>query len=211
VKRIALTQRVEISEAYEERRDALDQRWVLLLRNLDLWPVLLPNNECYCRDLLKNDPPDGVLLTGGNSLLSYGGNAPERDSTERLLVEWALHYKKPLLGTCRGMQLISDYFGIRLRDIEGHVAERHSLIVNHNTRLGQMLDGINTVNSYHRQGSLKSDFTSDDLCVSALSEDGVVMAIEHKQAPLFGVMWHSERENPFNPLECELIGTIFNL
>jgi len=210
VRRIALTQRVEVNALYGERRDALDQRWVALLRKIGLWPVLLPNNEDYCRELLIVDPPDGVLLTGGNSLAHCGGDAPERDRMERRLVEWALREGRPLLGVCRGMQLIQDYFGVAMRPVEGHVAMRHALRVFPDTRLASLLDGIDSVNAYHGLGSVESDFTGGDLRVCAVAEDGVVMAVEHRQAPLVGVMWHSEREEPFEPLECALIRALFD-
>ncbi len=81
MKLIAVSQRVDIS-ASGERRDALDQRWFSFLSKCKLLPILIPNCLESAKSIVKLLQLGGVLLTGGNDLSSYGGDAPERDETE---------------------------------------------------------------------------------------------------------------------------------
>ena len=85
MKKVIVTQRVDVITEYSERRDAIDQRWVDLLLSIDIFPIFVSNNISYVKYLFENENIDGVLLTGGNSLLKYGGNAPERDSVEKFI------------------------------------------------------------------------------------------------------------------------------
>jgi gamma-glutamyl-gamma-aminobutyrate hydrolase PuuD len=208
MKRIAVTQRVVEVEAYDERRDALDQRWIDFLLSINAFPVLVPNNLDFLERLLATEDVEGILLTGGNSLSKYGGDAPERDKVEESLLEWANSRRVPVLGVCRGMQLIQDFFGNQLELVSGHVAERHSLVVAQDTKLSESLSKLGTVNAYHEFGSRNS---VDKIVVSATSEDGVIMAIEHRELDVFGVMWHSERECPFVEEEKEIFRLVFGL
>jgi putative glutamine amidotransferase len=206
MKTIAVSQRVDIVQTYGERRSAIDQRWVPFLLKSGLWPIFLPNDEQYARLLMKKGGVDGILLTGGNTLSCYGGDAPERDRVERFLLEHALKIGLPVLGVCRGMQVIQDYFGVELKRVAGHVASRHSLEVNPDARLASELGRLETVNAYHDYGAFHS---TDSLIVSARSEDGVVMALEHRTLSVYGQMWHSEREAPYIVNEMKIFCKVF--
>ena len=112
MKRVIVTQRVDVVIEYKERRDAIDQLWVKFLLSIDIFPIFISNNMNYVEYVLNNENIDGVLFTGGNDLLKYGGNSPERDCIEIFILEWAIEMNIPVLGVCRGMQLIQDFFGI---------------------------------------------------------------------------------------------------
>ena len=71
--------------------------------------------------------PAGIVFTGGNSLVKYGGDAPERDETEYAMLKLALEYDIPVYGFCRGMQTILDFYGCELSTVTGHVAVRHDI------------------------------------------------------------------------------------
>ncbi len=102
---VLVTQRVEVLADRGERRDALDQHWISLLLAAGLQPVPVPNNRAWVCSHLAEHGMRPLLLTGGNSLEKYGGDAPERDEIERLLLDTALKAGVPVLGVCRGMQL----------------------------------------------------------------------------------------------------------
>jgi N5-(cytidine 5'-diphosphoramidyl)-L-glutamine hydrolase len=189
--KIAITQRISEARDYVERRDSLDQRWIPLLLAHDIWPILVPNNTDYVTHLCKHRDIDGILFSGGENLIHYNGLVPERDETERILLEWAIDVKLPVVGVCRGMQLIQDYFGGKLTSVKGHTATRHRLSVNPDSRYEQRLNSFEDVNAYHGLGAFDS---VDELRVSARSEDNVIMAVEHTSLPIFGQMWHPERE-----------------
>lgn len=190
-KLIMLSQRVDEEKSYQERRDGLDQRWAQLLEQCQLLAVPAVNRASMLPAILRRLTPDGVLLTGGNSPVAYGGQAAERDAIDQILIRYALQRKIPLLGVCRGMQSIALYFGSTLKPVTGHRAIRHPLSD------AQARD----VNSYHQ---LAIDTLSDDLMVLAYAKDQEIEAIRHKTQPIYGIMWHPERETPF--AEADLAG-----
>lgn len=139
---IIYTQRVEIVENYQERRDCNDQNISRFLEVCGYLPVPVPNVISDLERLVEAIDPVGIVLTGGNSLVKYGGTAPERDETDRRLIETALRKGISLYGFCRGMQSVLDYFGCELEDVPGHVAVRHDV----HRKWGSM-----EVNSFHNQ------------------------------------------------------------
>ena len=54
-----------------------------------------------------------------------------------------------------------------------------------------------------------SNKTSKDIVALAKSDDGIVEAIKHKNKEIYGIMWHPEREKPFNNLDKSLLKIIF--
>ncbi len=185
MKKIFYTQRVEIVESYQERRDCADQNIPRLIQACGYLPFPIPNVIENINGYLEAAKPDGIILTGGNSLIRFGGNAEERDRTDRQVLRWAIENQVPVYGFCRGMQSILDFFGAELRQIENHVAVRHNV-------KGEW--GNCTVNSYHNQAVLQ---VSSDFVIMAVSEDQVVEAVKHKEYPIMATMWHPEREQPY--------------
>ena len=197
MKYIALTQRVQVLSDIQERRDALSQEWASLSAVCGFLPMLLPNVLPVAEQLLKEQPPHGILLTGGNDLVSYGGDAPERDEVEHALIEYAIKTHTPLLGVCRGMQMLLDHFGTPLVPVEGHVRTCH------------MLDNGDTVNSFHSFGAISCNPPLRVLCSS---QDGVVEGVQHTEYPwICGIMWHPERYHPMRERDISTIKELFGL
>lgn len=196
MKRVYISQRVDIVAEYGERRDALDQRWSAFLRETGVIPFPLSNDIGSVAAILETAPPDGILLTGGNSPVQYGGNSPERDESDAFLLAYATKHKTPLIGVCRGMQSVLLYFEGSLREIDSHIAVRHAI----NGRITR------TVNSYH---SLVPEKISPCLMVLAHSEDGAVEAVRHGSLPILAVMWHPEREETFASDDVELFRKVW--
>jgi len=192
---LAITQRVDViarPNGNIERRDALDQSWLRFLAAAGFWAAPLPNRLPTALALFTLLPISGLILTGGNDLLPYGGDAPERDATEAALLDAARARRLPVIGVCRGMQLLQRAHGVVLTPVEGHISGEQQLT----------LDGeIRMVNSYHRWGSRSS---SPELSVCAQADDGVVKAIRHVVEPLSGIMWHPERLAPFADEDLQL-------
>lgn len=198
MKRILISQRVDIIADYGERRDALDQRWASFLRETGVLPYPVPNDRQLIPELLKAIQPDGVLLTGGNSPVKYGGNAPERDEIDILLIDYTIMCKVPLIGVCRGMQSVILYFGGSLKKADGHIAVRHPLY----GRINRI------VNSYH---GLVADIVPPCLEVIAYSEDGQIESVKHSSQSIMTIMWHPEREKEFNKDDIELFRNIWDI
>ena len=87
-----------------------------------------------------------------------------------------------------------------------HVGVRHKLSVNNGLRLSALIEPLVDVNSFHNLGSTISNRT---LPAVAHSEDGVIMAVEHFEKNIFGIMWHFERENPFKVEDQDLVSYLF--
>ena len=197
MKSIAVTQRVEIVAAYGERRDCLDQAWTRFLSACGLLPLLLPNVTEAALALCEGVAIGGLLLTGGNDLAQLGGDAPERDTVENALLDLAERRGFPVLGVCRGMQVIQQRFAIPLQRVEGHVAQRQVIRIEGEPR---------EVNSYHNFAAFDS---RPPLDVWAVAADGVVKAIRHSGLPITGIMWHPERFDPFSPADLALFRRVF--
>lgn len=199
MKTVVFTQRVEFIESYGERRDCADQRIAQFIRASGYLPVPLPNCAVLAEEYLCTFAPAGIILTGGNSLQQYGGNAPERDAMDSILLELAVQREIPLYGFCRGMQSILTYFGNKLENVEGHVAVRHFI-------LGET--GNYEVNSYHNQAckKMKEDC---GLIVTSKTADGVIESVRHKNFPIIGNMWHPEREECFDKNDIQRIKLLF--
>jgi len=196
---ILVSQRVTIDPATGERRDALDQHWHGFLHQAGFLSVPMPNRRDMAERLVKIANPRGILLTGGNDLASLGGDAPERDETEDALIAHARAHGVPLIGVCRGMQMIQRSFGVPIYEVDGHVAAYQTI---------EFRGGQQTVNSFHRFGTHE---TRAPLEVCGRSEDGVVKAVCVQDAPILGIMWHPERLLPHRAEDVRLFRNHFGL
>ena len=127
MKYVGLTMRIEDLSKNDERRDCIDQRWYNFLDTCNLRPILIPNLEYFVSEKHLNKL-SGIILTGGNSLSHLGGNAPEREVVEKKLIKYAIEKKLPLMGVCRGMQVLQNYYDVPIKNIDGHVGTRHNLL-----------------------------------------------------------------------------------
>jgi len=196
MKTIFISQRVDVISEYNEKRDALDQKWTELMLAAGCVLVPVQNDIKMLKNLHVLHNPDGIILSGGNSPVQYGGDAPERDITDTYLLNYATENGIPLLGVCRGMQSIILHFGGTLKKVDDHIAIRHNI----NGELN--LD----VNSFH---SLAADSVPECIEVTAKSDDDIVEAVRHKDLPIIGIMWHPEREQPYIGKDLELIKKLF--
>jgi putative glutamine amidotransferase len=180
-------------------------------------PVVLPPVPGVSVDALLRGL-DGLLLSGGSDLdpgyygeepsPELGPTIPERDAFEVALLRGALERGLPVLGICRGLQVMNVVLGGSLYQdlptelLDGSIAHRQTVPKwqwSHEVRAdaGSAVAGILgveglRVNSYHHQ-AIKD--LADGLVVSARSTDGVVEAAEYRDLSehwLVGVQWHAE-------------------
>ena len=172
-----------------EYRDCIDQRLVDWVTKLGAIVVSVPNSLFRSGSLsfwLKEISADAVILSGGNNI----GEFSLRDDTERYLLQYSEKNSLPVLGICRGMQMLANYSGTGLKKVDHHVGIRHRLIKN---SFGYGLPGED-VNSYHEM--TLADCPTGYI-VSAQSDDESIEAIVHSEKPWEGWMWHPEREKEF--------------
>ncbi|GAA0633721.1 gamma-glutamyl-gamma-aminobutyrate hydrolase family protein [Streptomyces thermocarboxydovorans] len=158
---------------------------------------------------------DGLVIAGGPDVepVHYGAEpdprtgppARARDAWELALIRAALKRELPLLGICRGMQLLNVALGGTLvQHIDGHadtpgVFGRHPVKPVPGTRYASIVPEETDVPTYHHQSV---DRLGTGLVPSAHAEDGTVEAIELPKAPwTLGVQWHPEMDDDLRVLQ----------
>lgn len=192
---VAVSQRVDVWRDRGEIRDALDQQLVRWLAAAGFLPVPVPNSlstEDSLEQWLHALNPTALVLSGGNDI----GDRPERDQTERGLLNYAFGHTLPMLGLCRGMQMMGVWAGGALNAVAGHVHARHTL-------QGRW---SGEVNSFHH--SALAD-CPPGFEVLARAEDDQIEAIRHTVLPWEGWMWHPEREADFSTIDLSCIRDLF--
>ena len=169
---------------------------------------------------------DGLLLSGGSDLdpgyygerpvPELGVTLPERDAFEMALLEHALRRKIPILGICRGMQVLNVALGGTLyQDLPsqmdhmvllGHRQETpkwqptHEVEVDGGSKVAEILGADELkVNSYHHQAIKK---LASGLVAVAHAPDGVIEAVESGDLSkrwVIGVQWHAEAMREAGP------------
>lgn len=156
----------------------------------------------------------GIILTGGGDISSEFLNQTlhekasdicfERDDFEIFLLKQAYLYNIPVLGICRGAQIMNVAFGGNINQhIEGHLQSKqrnlyhHSIALNKASNLYSIINKEKIkVNSIHHQciSTIPKNFS-----ISALSNDNIIEAIEKIDEKHFflGLQWHPEALNDF--------------
>ena len=155
-----------------------------------------------------------MILSGGHDvdprfygeepLQKIGATWPERDHFDMLLLKLAEENGIPVLGICRGAQIINVAHGgtlyqdlsyrkeLTLKHMQGHTPAlpTHSMEVEADSKLAEILGKTEfRVNSFHHQ--LIKD-VAPDLKAVATAPDGVVEGIENKKGNVIAVQWHPE-------------------
>jgi gamma-glutamyl-gamma-aminobutyrate hydrolase PuuD len=174
-------------------------------------PLLVPPSEVGVEETL--DAVQGLVFSGGSDLdpEHYGADThpetfgvhPERDRAELELLKAALDRDMPVLGICRGIQVLNVARGgglhQHLPEIVGHEGHKHNppgVYIDHEveiepeTRLAEILGARHAVKSHHHQGL---DAVGKGLRIAAHAEDGSIEAVEDpSQRFALGVLWHPE-------------------
>ena len=151
---------------------------------------------------------DGLLLPGGGDIhpARFGQEDrgsrdidPVLDEAQLAVLDAFVRAKKPVLGICRGHQVVNVYFGGGLiQDLPtaaDHMARDghdglHPIRIEPDSALHALYGGGATVNSSHHQGLAEM---GAGLRVTAFAPDGVAEAAEHRSLPILAVQFHPER------------------
>ncbi|CAK0756441.1 N5-(cytidine 5'-diphosphoramidyl)-L-glutamine hydrolase [Azospirillaceae bacterium] len=203
--RIAVTMRESNAQGYVEFRDALARNWIDFLDIAlpeALWlPVPNMGAEAVSR-YWRKWRLNGLILTGGEDI----GFSKLRDETEKALLEIALDQECPILGVCRGLQMMWNKIGGKMRSVGGHVACRHSVKIEHANFFTK-----HDINSYHGNGLFEDEGLREDYAVFARAEDGEIEGVEFRRGQMIGMMWHPERETFPAAYDVALIRKLFDL
>jgi putative glutamine amidotransferase len=163
---------------------------------------------------------DGLVLAGGADIgpERYGetpgpltDTRPDRDAGELPLARAALDADLPVLGVCRGMQMLAVAYGGRLHqhlpDVLGHDKHRpgtglygsHGARFLPGSRIDEIMAGDGEVNTYHHQGVADPG----GLVVTGWADDGVIEAVEDPARRfVLGVQWHPEADGDVRPFRA---------
>jgi len=178
--------KVLVAPPYGELEKQMYQEW---LTEHGFKPYFL-GSEC------KNiDAP--LILCGGADI----GKNPIRDARETEWIKSALENEQPIIGICRGMQLLNHYFGEPVENIpepllENHLNDTFDDDEDHSFRLSQFhqvydIDGnLMEVNSRHHQHCRWVPLNFD---ITHRAEDGTVEGIVDYKRNIWAVQWHPER------------------
>ncbi len=164
-------------------------------------------NSIVSTNVAKAENCNGLVLRGGGDVYPYlfkkNISATDiefkRDIIEMLLIERFYIKNLPILGVCRGMQIINVAFSGSLCNIEENAVRHfkngcdtlHSIY--NLAGFTKKIYNINfEVNSAHKQQICT---LSPQFIICSLSRDNVIEAIQHKNKPIFGVQFHPERMN----------------
>ena len=157
-------------------------------------------NAVIVRKKVRISDYDGLVLPGGTDLnpaLYHEKNKGSRgiskslDKLQKDLLTQFVKARKPVLGVCRGCQLINVYFGGTLKqNIKKHRYVWHSTKITGGSVLADLYGKKLRVYSLHLQAVKR---LGKDLQIIQKADDGTVEAIVHKKLPVIGVQWHPER------------------
>lgn len=151
---------------------------------------------------------DGLVLCGGSDVHPQYYNEEingavdmdlPRDQLDFPLLKAYIEAGKPVLGICRGCQLINIYFGgtlhQHLKNTVLHrsgkdIARQHEVYSSDDEMIRSLYGHRFIVNSIHHQ-AIKT--LGKDLTATMYSDDGIIEGFKHNSLPIFAVQWHPER------------------
>ncbi len=206
-----------ITPLYDDERESL---WMLpgylkSLRDAGAWTLTLDlcDDEDYLLEMISLS--SGIVISGGQDVNpslygeptcpTCGPNNTTRDRMDMTLIRLAHLHDIPMLGICRGMQMMNVFYGGTLiQDIPTEVSTEvqhrtpppydkpaHSVTIDEDSLLYRIIGKTSIdVNSYHHQGVKR---LATGLTAVAHSSDGLIEAAEHQgKTFMLGVQWHPE-------------------
>ena len=174
--------------------------YIKALKQVHLTPILL-------KEIVKADDYDGLLLPGGGDIAPCFYQCKNKgsrniciseDIIQLLMFHRFYEQKKPILGICKGMQLINVALGGTLTQTLStealHIWQNkdnyHKTSILPGSIIHSLYGSSIITNSAHHQAVLKP---GSQLTASQYTFDGTIEAIEHNTLPILGVQWHPER------------------
>ena len=202
MKKILVSQRIIFDKKNKTFRDALDHQLTNFLIKNNYIIIPIPNHflskkieNKFMDFYFKKIKISGVILSGGNDI----GEFKIRDNLEKKILDNCKINNIPVLGICRGMQLMATYEKIKLKRIKNHVRTRNKLF-NINKKY------VRNVNSYHNW-TLQN--CPKNYQILYFAEDNSIEAIVHKKLKWEGWMWHPEREKKYNQYDLKRLRKLF--
>ena len=177
-----------IKEYYKGYIDFLDHYWIEYFGKKKADYKLIPNNTYLSEKILKKI--NLLILAGGNDIISKKKDSLFRNKIEKNLINKAVKKKIPILGICRGAQLLNMRFGGKIKKVKNQMRTRHNVYIIKNEFIKK---NILNVNSFHNYGIKKNNLSKKFIALAIDKEKNIEMFMSKKHK-IIGVMWHPERE-----------------
>lgn len=197
--RIGITCRILIEDG--TRKEFVNEEYIELVNRYNFVPIILSSTTDRLKELM--DICDCFLLPGGDDMDSKYFNEennphnvlvdPKIDVLDYKVIEYALKHRKPILGICRGLQVLNVYFGGSLiQHIEDNSHKKNyddELELVEDSSLKGILNEKFIINSFHHQ---KIGRLGKGIKVEGLSK-GVIELITHEEYPIIATQYHIEK------------------
>ena len=140
------------------------------------------NDKINSKDIIKKKY-DKVVISPGPGNPNQSGNC--------INILKTLHKKLPFLGVCLGHQIIGQVFGSKIVQAKKLMHGKTSKIKNYNIGILKTLPSQFEATRYHSLVIEKKSI-SNNLKITAETEDGIIMGVQHKQYNIHGVQFHPE-------------------
>ena len=177
-----------IKEYYKGYIDFIDHYWLNYFEKKNINYYLVPNKKKLSKK--KIEEINLLIIPGGNDVSNSLNTSKIRNIIETNLIKICFKKKIPILGICRGAQLLNKSFGGKIKKVKKHMRTRHNIsFVNKEIVKKKLLN----VNSFHNDGIKKNDLSKAFKMLASDMDDNVEMFIS-KDKKMIGTMWHPERE-----------------
>lgn len=191
MRRVGVTPRLDRYQGKrEEIRAGVDIRLLEWLRVLECEPVPLAFQDA------PQNIVDAVLFSGGNDLPEVNPSPLNqmRGEFELNWLRFAFQKRIPLLGLCRGAQMLGCELGMKLVEVDQPIGENHEIHwLKENT--------FSMKNSYHKWGFREA--SSKIMVIAQTKKDHTIEAFCSMDRLAWGWMWHPEREDRFDREDIE--------
>ena len=184
-------------ESRKERRDSVDIEIYNLVLELGYMPILIPNEPLIAKNLnliFKEENIGLIVFSGGNDLYNLktdvsNSKYKKRDQLEEILIKYSISNSIPILGICRGFQMIANYLGANIEQIDGHINTTHNLIIKDFSK--KII-----VNSFHNYGLKNVNLPKLIEPIAIYENDNTIECfITKNYLKSINIMWHPERIN----------------
>jgi len=194
--------RVTYAEHYIEERDAISHDWINWILDRKVTPVLIPNRLVDIPGYLDKYEFALIILSNGNDIIHSqidSDYSELRNQCEYSVLSYSIEHQIPVLGVCRGMQLINAFFNgslcqsLHCRTKVHHSSGKHDIIL-HEPLSTQYGKKTLTTNSYHNHGIFQKNLAKQTKALASSRADQLVECLGHEEFPILGIQWHPERQ-----------------
>jgi N5-(cytidine 5'-diphosphoramidyl)-L-glutamine hydrolase len=194
MKNILITKNLKHDLNRNELLETIDINYIKFIQSINFNPFPVSS---FIKDIeknLKNMKPNGILLTGGCDI----GKFDQRDLFEIKLIKFGIKKKIPIVGICRGMQIINLFFNGENKKVKNHISQINQII---ELKTGKK----RYVKCFHNFSISKKKLSKEFEIKHISAKDSEIESIYNHKKKIFGLMWHPEREVKFKKEDKNLI------